>query len=110
VFKAFDRELKRTVAIKMILSGTLAALEALQRFRSETEAIGRLNHPNLVRIYETGHVDGRPYAVMEYIEGGTLAEHLDDRPFGPDEAARIVAELAEGMESAHQKGVLHRDR
>lgn len=109
VFKAFDLDLKRTVAIKMILHGSMAAHDAIARFRAETEAVGRLNHPNLVRIYETGHVDGRPFAVMEYIEGGTLADHIACRTFSPEEAARIIADLAEGIESAHQRGVLHRD-
>jgi WD40 repeat protein/serine/threonine protein kinase len=109
VYKARDRELKRLVAIKMILAGAFADGEHLARFRLEAEAVARLDHPNIVQIYETGTDDGRPYFVLEFLGGGTLAQKIAGRSLQPREAAALIQELAEAVDYAHQRGVVHRD-
>ncbi|HLW66865.1 MAG TPA: protein kinase, partial [Gemmataceae bacterium] len=109
VYKARDRELKRLVAIKMILAGAFADNEQLARFRLEAEAVARLDHPNIVQIYETGTEDGRPYFVLEFLGGGTLAQMITGKSLPPHEAAALVQKLAEAVDYAHQRGVVHRD-
>jgi serine/threonine protein kinase len=109
VYKARQLRLKRLVALKMILSGPHASKAQLARFRAEAEAIARLQHPNIVQVYEVGESDGRPYFSMEFIEGGSLAQELGGTPMPPREAAQLVAILAEAIQAAHQRGVIHRD-
>jgi formylglycine-generating enzyme required for sulfatase activity len=109
VYKARQLGLNRLVAVKMILCGGPAAATELARFRTEAEAIARLQHPNIVQIYEIGEQEGRPYFSLEFVEGGTLARRLAGIPLPPDEAARVTATLATAMAAAHQRGVVHRD-
>jgi serine/threonine-protein kinase len=80
VYRARQTGLNRTAAIKMILAGDYAGPEELARFRTEAEAVGRLQHPNIVAIYEVGEQNGRPYLCMEYVEGGSLAQQLTGAP------------------------------
>jgi serine/threonine protein kinase len=107
VYKARQVQLKRLVALKMV------RLEShtrhLARFRVEAEAVARLQHPNIVQIYDVGDVEGRPYFSMEYVEGGSLAQRIDGRPLPPRQAAELVATLADAVHFAHQRGVVHRD-
>jgi WD40 repeat protein len=109
VYQARQKNLKRLVALKMVLAGTHAGREELDRLRAEAEAVARLQHPNIVQIYEIGDHDGVPHISLEYVDGGSLARRLADRPLPPDEAARLVEVLARAMHYAHQKGVVHRD-
>jgi serine/threonine-protein kinase len=109
VYRARDVRLKRLVALKMILTGPHARPEELDRFRREAEAVARLQHPNVVQVYEVGEQDGRPYLALEYVGGGSLAERLDGRPQPPDEAARLVRAVALAVHAAHQRGIVHRD-
>jgi hypothetical protein len=109
VYKARQHGLKRLVALKMILSGVHAGTQELARFRHEAEAVARLQHPNIVQIYEVGEQEGRPYFSLELIEGGSLDRKLAGRPVPPREAAQLVRTLAEAMHAAHQQGVIHRD-
>jgi serine/threonine-protein kinase len=109
VFKAQQTDLHRTVAIKMILSGTVAGADDLLRFRTEAEATAGLHHPNIVHIHEVGEIAGRPYISMEYVEGLSLAGRLAEGPLRSKEAARQVATLARAIQHAHEHNVLHRD-
>jgi serine/threonine protein kinase len=109
VYKARDLRLKRLVALKMILTGPHARPQELARFKREAEAVARLQHPNVVQIYEVGEQDGRPYLALEYVDGGSLADRLAGRPQPPDEAARLVRALALAVHAAHEHGLVHRD-
>lgn len=109
VYKARDLRLKRLVALKMVLAGEHSTPDQLHRFRQEAEAVARLQHPNIVQIHEVGEDAGRPFLVLEYIEGGSLAQRLVGRPLPPREAAQLVHDLASATEFAHQQGILHRD-
>ncbi len=109
VYKAWQVRLHRVVALKMVLAGAHASPEAVARLRIEAEAVGRLQHPNIVQIYEVGEVDGRPFFSMEYVDGGSLAARLAGTPTPADQAARFVEVLARAVHAAHQKGIVHRD-
>ncbi|MCO6458094.1 MAG: serine/threonine protein kinase [Pirellulaceae bacterium] len=109
VYEARQISLNRTVAVKMILRGQLASSTDLERFRAEAEAAARLNHPNIVPVYEVGQQDGRAYFCMKYVPGQTLAQRLADGPLPPREAARLLAAVSRAIHFAHQHGVLHRD-
>jgi eukaryotic-like serine/threonine-protein kinase len=109
VYRARHRQLKRTVALKMLLSGTYASAQELARFVREGEAVARLQHPHIVQIHDVGDVDGRPFLVMEFLSGGTLAEELGGAPQPARRAAEVVAVLADAVQLAHQNGIIHRD-
>src|SRR5262249_8601577 len=99
----------RLVALKMILAGDYSRPQDLARFRDEAEAVARLEHPNLVKIYETGDQDGRPYFSMEYVDGGRPADTLHGPPGSPQRSAELPETLARSTHSAHDRGVVHRD-
>ncbi len=109
VYKARQRGLNRLVALKMILSGAHAGPAERARFRTEGEAVARLQHPNIVQIHEVGERDGWPYFSLEFVDGGSLAGKCNGVPQPPREAARLVRLLAEAMHYAHQHGIIHRD-
>jgi serine/threonine protein kinase len=107
VVKARDRQLDRIVAVKRV-NGELAP-ELLARFLLEAQFLAKLNHPNLVTIYDIARDDEGPYLVMEYVEGESLAERLKRGPIALDEAVRILLEVCAGVMVAHQVGIIHRD-
>jgi len=109
VYLARQSGLGRLVALKMILAGEYSRPQDRARFRSEAEAVARLEHPNLVKIYETGEQDGRPYFSMEYVDGGRLADSLQGTPLSPRRSAQLVETLARATHAAHERGVIHRD-
>jgi serine/threonine protein kinase len=109
VYKARQTGLNRIVALKVILSGAHAGERELARFRLEAEAIGRLQHQNIVQVYEAGGQNGLPYFSMEYCAGGSLKDRLVDKPLLPKDAARLVETLARAVHAAHQAGIVHRD-
>jgi serine/threonine-protein kinase len=109
VYRARQVPLNRLVALKMILSGEHAGPEDLARFRTEAQAIARLQHPHIVQIHEVGEHDGRPFFSLEFCPGGSLERKLAGTPLPPAEAAALVETLARAMHAAHQHGVVHRD-
>jgi tetratricopeptide (TPR) repeat protein/tRNA A-37 threonylcarbamoyl transferase component Bud32 len=109
VYKARQRTLNRTVALKMILAGSHAGAEATARFLQEAETIARLKHPNVVQVYDFGSHEGKPYFSLEYLEGGSLAHKLRGEPQPPVQAAQTVQTLARAVQAAHEQGVVHRD-
>ncbi len=109
VYKARQLSLNRLVALKMILAGAQAVPQEVQRFRSEAEAVARLQHPHIVHIYEIADHNGRPYFAMEFVEGGSLARRLHGTPRPAPEAAQLVETLARAVDAMHQRGVIHRD-
>src|SRR5262249_10228399 len=109
VYRARQLSLNRVVALKMLLGGGHAGPEALARFRAEAKALARLRHPNIVRIHEVGSAAGCPYFVMEFVEGGSLAQHRGAGDCTTREAAQLVATLARAVHAAHQAGIVHRD-
>lgn len=110
VYLAFDPLIEREVALK-VLSGDLSSSPtALQRFLGEARAIGRLNHPNVVSIYDIDQWNGQYYLVMELISGGSIADRVNDAGQLPwDEACRMIAQAASGLGAAHESGMIHRD-
>ncbi len=108
VYRARQTGLKRLVALKMIL-GAHASGTDLERFRTEAEAVARLQHPNIVQIHEVGEYDGRPFFSLEFCPGGSLNLRLRATPQPPREAARLVEVLARALHAAHQAGIIHRD-
>jgi tetratricopeptide (TPR) repeat protein len=109
VYQARHLPLKRLVALKMILSGPHASATERARFRTEAEAVARLDHPNIVRIYEVGEHDGRSYLALEHVAGGSLQDRVAGAPQPEREAAQLVERLARAIAHAHQQGILHRD-
>jgi serine/threonine-protein kinase len=109
VFRARHLRLNRVVALKMTLAGSYAGPLERSRFQREAEAVARLQHPNVVQIYDVGDSDGRPYFTMEYIDGGSLAQKLSGTPQPAREAAALVAILASAVQVAHKNGIIHRD-
>jgi WD40 repeat protein len=109
VYKARQIGLNRLVALKMILAGVHASKEEIARFQREAEAVARLVHPHIVQIHEVGEHAGRPFFSLEYVEGGTLAQHLDGTPLPARQAAELTQTLARAIDYAHQQGIVHRD-
>ncbi len=109
VYKARDRELDRTVALKMILGGQLASEHEVQRFRQEATAAANLDHSGIVPIYEIGEHEGQHFFAMKLIEGGSLADRIEEFRADPRTAATLLAKIARAVQYAHQRGILHRD-
>lgn len=109
VWQAEHLALNRVVAIKLIRAGSLASKDDLTRFQIEAEAVARLQHPNIVQIFDYGEQAGLRYLSLEYVSGGTLADRILGRPQPPREAARMVETLARAVHAAHLRGIIHRD-
>jgi hypothetical protein len=97
VYKARQLALDRLVALKMILHAEHAGPEERQRFRSEAQAVARLQHPNIVQVHEVGECNGLPYFSLEFCPGGSLADKLDGTPWEAQAAARLIEALARAM-------------
>jgi serine/threonine protein kinase len=109
VYQARHLGLRREVALKMILTGFQAGPTDLARFRAEIEALARLRHPNIVQIYDVGEASGRPFFSMEYVPGGSLAQHLQGQPQPVRPSAQMVLTLSRAVHAAHCNGIIHRD-
>jgi hypothetical protein len=109
VYKAHQLSLGRPVAIKVLPSDLATKEQFLERFHREADALSRLNHPNVVTVFDRGDVDGQPYLCMEYVEGTSLREIMRHGPLPADEALRIVSCVLTALEHAHENDIVHRD-
>jgi len=109
VYKAKDIRLQRFVALKFISDRLADDAHALERFQRETLAVSALNHPHICTVYDLGEHQGRPFLVMEYLEGQTVKHRLRDGPLEIEETLRLGIQTAGALETAHGKGIVHRD-
>jgi len=111
VYKARQTRLNRIVALKAIAAGRFASPDFVERFRVEAETVARLDHPNIVPIYEVGEWEGQPFFSMKFAEGGSLSQRISNLKSGLSsrEAAELLVKLARAVHYAHQRGILHRD-
>src|ERR1051325_7720497 len=110
VYRATDRILERTVAVKILAEHLSDDERFVERFRREALAVAKLIHPNIVQVYDTGIDDGRHYIVMEYVEGRSGAQILQRQgPGEPEIAAEIGIQACAGRDSADRRGIIHRE-
>jgi eukaryotic-like serine/threonine-protein kinase len=109
VYLAEDTQLKRKVAIKILPVDFAAQTERVRRFKREALAVSSLNHPNIITIYEIGHIDSIPFIVTEFIDGVTLRERLAEASIDLSEALDVFVQVAAALAAAHSAGIVHRD-
>lgn len=109
IYKAKQHRLNRIVALKMIIAGKHADPQQQRRFLTEAEAVARLQHPNIVQVYDIGELEDQPYLVMEFVDGGSLDRRLRGRRLSPKAAAQLIMTLAKAIQAAHEAGIIHRD-
>src|ERR1700746_3579485 len=109
VYRADDTRLDRSVAMKFLPEDTPTDAQTLERFQREARAASALSHPNICTIHDVGEADGRPYLVMELLEGVTLGDHIGQKALETRAALAIAVQIAYALEAAHKKGIVHRD-
>jgi len=109
VYRAEDEKLQRAVALKFLPAEVAADAKARERMLREARAASRLNHPNIATIYEVGQAEGAPFIAMELVEGESLKQALLRGALSPAQLLEVARQIAEGLNEAHQAGVLHRD-
>ena len=109
VYKAQDTKLHRFVALKVLTEGQAKDQQALGRFQREALAASALDHPNICAIYEVGEEHNQPFIVMQLLEGQTLKQRISTKPFQLDELLELSIQLADALDAAHAKGIIHRD-
>ena len=109
VYKAEDTKLKREVAIKFLPRQIITSDDERERFKIEAQAAAALNHPNIATIHAIEEVDDEMFIVMEYIEGQELKERIAKEPLPAEEVLDIALQIVQGLERAHEAGIIHRD-
>ena len=109
VYKAEDIKLKRTVALKFITPEAAEKEDRKTRFFTEAQAVAALSHQNINTIYEIDEVDGQIFIAMEYIDGQSLRDLIKEEPLKINQIIDTAVQIAEGLQEAHEKGVIHRD-
>jgi serine/threonine protein kinase len=110
VYLALDKQLERKTAIKVLSAGSSFSEEIKKRFKREAQAAAALNHANIVTIYELGEFEDRPYIVMEYVAGQSLRDVLaKNKKLSVQDAVDTAIQVCEGLNKAHQAGIVHRD-
>src|SRR5689334_12780644 len=109
VYKARDTRLDRIVAIKFLPAAIVSDAVALERFNREARAASALNHPHICTVHDVGDHEGRPFIVMEFLEGGSLRDRIAGGPLPIPDLVKIALQVCEGLQAAHAKGIVHRD-
>jgi len=109
VYKAQDAKLPRFVALKLLSEALMHSPQALERLKREAYAASALNHPNICVIYDIDEFEDQSFIVMEFLEGQTLKRRIAGRPMETDELLELAVQIADGLDGAHAKGVVHRD-
>lgn len=109
VWRARHTRLGSERAVKVLPAHLAAEEDFLKRFEREASSVAKLDHPNILAVYEYGEAGGAPYLVMPYIKGGTLKERMAKGPVPRDEALSYLAQTAEALDYAHEQGLVHRD-
>lgn len=109
VYRAWQTQLGRSVALKLLPSGFATDEDTLKRFTAEIAAVAKMSHPNIVQVYEAGELDSHPYFTMEYLDGQDCESLIKSGPLGPDEAASLIEQISRATHEAHRNGIVHRD-